>query len=357
MARDIERVYAALLDRMHQERIFGDLEGFQEKGSASIACCPFHADAFPTLVVYADRPEYFCFVCSARGDWIRYLQLIKGMSFPEALSVLTSEAGIEAPEYTETMWQGELSRAILLELIAGFFTTQLFAQPGEEVLRYLYNRGYAMGEVEGSSFGCYPGHAALQEYLTSQGITGKHLQPVMSSIWKSDVDKFKLTIPYRDSCGRLMGIIGRDIRAEGSAAYTPLTDLSMLADVPFLMHKARHRKDLIIVDGLMDALLVDQIGFKQAVAVGKSGLSRGQTETIASYGIRRCILCFANGPDKERLTSEARALVKSFRMEAAVLPVPDSFEDLDHFIRGTDLHDFKNLLRKVRKAEYQHSDS
>ncbi|HNY64781.1 MAG TPA: CHC2 zinc finger domain-containing protein [Deltaproteobacteria bacterium] len=349
MAKDIERVYAALLDRKYQETVFGDLEGFQEKGNASIACCPFHADAFPTLVIYKDRPEYFCFVCSARGDWIRYLQLRKGLSFSDALALLSREAGAGELVYTEAQWQGELSRSILMELIAGFFTTQLFARPGEEVLHYLYNRGYAMGEVEGSSFGYYPGSDALQGYLTAQGITGKHLQPVLSSIWRGDAEGFNLTIPYRDSCGRLMGIIGRDVKAAGPAAYRPLTDLSMLADVPFLMYRARNREDVIIVDGLFDALLVDQIGFRQAVAVGKSGLTRGQAQTIASCGVRRCILCFGNGPDKERFTSEARDLVRSCGMEAALLPVPDSFADLDHFIRGTDLHDFKNLLRKVRK--------
>jgi DNA primase len=351
MARNIERVYAALLDRKFQEGIFGHLKGFQEKGKASIACCPFHEDAFPTLMVYHDRPEYFCFVCSARGDWIRYLMLRKDMSFPDVLTMLSREAGIDARGYTETLWQADLGRSILLELIAGFFTTQLFALPGEEVLHYLYKRGYAMGEVEGSSFGFYPGYPAMQEYLTAQGIAGNHLQPVLSAIWKKDAQEYRLTIPFRDSCGRLMGIIGREIYGSGPSAYSPLTDLTPVADDPFLMHRARNREEVIIVDGLLDALLLDQIGLRQAVAVGKSGVSPAQAETIAGYGIRRCIICFGSGPQRERLTDEARPLLQSYGMETVVLPMPDKYEDLDHFIRATDLHDFKRLLKKVRKVQ------
>ena len=42
-------------------------------------------------------------------------------------------------------------------------------------------------------------------------------------------------------------------------------------------------------------------------------------------------------------------------MEAAVLPLPEGYADLDHFIRATDLHDFRTLLRKVRKPRKQPS--
>jgi len=99
----------------------------------------------------------------------------------------------------------------------------------------------------------------------------------------------------------------------------------------------------------MDALLLDQIGLKQAVAVGKAGLTEAHARTIAGCGIRRGIICFGSGPDKDRLTESARGLLESKNIETAVLPMPDDYTDLDHFIRATDLHDFKKLLRKVRK--------
>lgn len=351
MASSIEWIYAALLDRQYPRELFGSLPGFAKKGSGYIACCPFHEDTLPTLVIYADRPEYFCFACSSRGDWLKYLQEIRGMSFSGALSFLSAQAGIDAGEYDETSWQKDLDRSMLLEAAAGFFITRLFAAPGNETLRYLYQRGYAMGEVEGSCFGFYPGLGQLKGYLSVQGMDRGFIDEELAAIWSKDAENFHLTIPYRDLCGRLMGVVGRDITKTGPDAYRGLTDLSMLKDTPFLMYKARRQEELIMVGGLFDALLVDQIGIRKAVAIGRSGLSRGQIDTVAACGVKRCILCLGNGPGRERQISEAKELIGSRGLEAAVLPLPDAYEDLDQFIRLTDLHEFKKLLKKAERSD------
>ena len=93
MIRDIERIYGTLLTRQYQKKLFQDLEGLQEKGDSLIARCPFHEDEHPTFIIYQDRPEYFCFVCGARGDWLGYLQLKTGMDFFGALRLLAGRLG------------------------------------------------------------------------------------------------------------------------------------------------------------------------------------------------------------------------------------------------------------------------
>ena len=351
MIGPIERIYAGLLDRQYEVELFGGLPGFERKGSGYIACCPFHEDTLPTLVIYSDRPEYFCFACSCRGDWVRYLQLKEGLSFEDARSLLSGRAGIEARGYGRSLWERELARTVLLENAASFFTTELFAPPGEEVLRYLYRRGYAMGEVEGSGFGFYPGFSQLKEYLLSQGMNDVLASEEPAGIWSRDAESFRLTIPYRDFCGRLMGIIGRDIAKAGPEAYRPLTGLSPLVDTPFLIYKARGREEIIIVEGLFDALLVDQIGIKPAIAIGRSGLSTGRLDAIEASGIRRCILALGGGLEKRQRTLQTARLIESRGLEAVILPIPDEYEDLDRFIRSTDLHDFKKLLKKGRSVE------
>lgn len=346
MIRDNERMYAVLVSREYQDTLFQSLPQFAKMKESSIACCPFHDDVLPTFVIYPDRPEFFCFVCSARGDWLKYLQEKKGLGFSEAVDLLSRDSGIQVNNFDKAQWEKELNRSMLLELAAGFFTTQLFAPEGETVLHYLYNRGYAMGEVEGSAFGYYPGFEQMKKYLLSQGVAERFLEDELSGIWKTDAEEFRLSIPYRDSSGRLMGFIGRDITAQGQAAYRPLTDLSTLEDVPFLMNRAVAHEEIIIVEGLLDALLVDRIGFKPAVAIGKEGLSTGMLETIASYGIKRCLLCLGNGAGKNELTLEAAKLLRSRGIEAAVLAMREEYQDLDHFIRSTDLHDLRKLIKK-----------
>jgi DNA primase len=351
MIQDIERIYGILLSRQYQKKLFQGLEGLREKGDSHIACCPFHKDEHPTFIIYPDRPEYFCFVCGARGDWLSYLQLKTGKDFFGAFLLLASEAGIEPAAYDKSAWDDELSRTILLELMAGFFSTSLYSPAGEKELFYLYNRRYAMGEVEGSSFGFYPGYCQTREYLMSQGLTHEFLDTVLDAVWSRDAEEFRLTIPYRDTAGRLMGMIGRDVTKKGPEAYRALTDLSLLSDAPFLLYKHRGSEDLLVVEGLLDALLVDRIGLQPVAGIGKSGLSAGQCDTIASYGTARCILCVGSGRERKDLMLRAAGLVESRGMQAAFLPLGDEYEDLDHFIRATELKDFRRLLKKACDRE------
>jgi DNA primase len=351
MVRDIECIYATLLDRNYPARLFGGLKDFQEKAGSFIARCPFHEDSNPTLIVYRDRPEYFCFACSARGDWLRYLKLKEGMSFPEALSLLGRESGIDVQGYDKENWDDELGRSMLLELMAGYFTAQLYSPAGEKELFYLYHRRYAMAEVEGSSFGFYPGRAQTREHLLSQGVDPGLVDTALQGFWMEDAEEFRLTIPYRDSAGRLMGMIGRDVSRKGPGAYRPLTGLSALYDVPFLLYKHRGAEELLVVEGFLDALLVDQIGYRPVVGVGREGLSAGQCETLARYGTRRCVLCFGGGRPKRELMLASARRVEDLGMEAIFLPLDEQYEDLDHFIRATELHDFRKLLKRTQTRE------
>ena len=348
MFTDIERIYSALLDKTYQRTLFGDLKGFGEKDNSFIACCPFHKDESPTMVIYGDRPEYFCFVCSARGDWLQYMQLKEGMSFSYALEALSDASGISVKQYDKSRWDEELIRSVILEHALSYFNARLFSPEGQEVLHYLYKRGYTMSEVEGSSLGYFDGYSTLLEYLLSQGFEQETLREVLDVIWNRDVENCPLVIPYRDACGRLMGLYGRDITLSGEDAYRPLTDIAALKDVPFLMYRSRGAEELILVEGLFDALLIDQIALKPVVATGKGGLSRGMLDTIVSCGTKECILAYGSGEMQKKATIDAAELILSRGLGVSVLPIEKKYSDMDEFIRSTSLSQYKKLLARAQ---------
>jgi len=350
MLADIERIYSTLLDKQYPEKLFGDLAGFEKKDSGYIARCPFHEDVHPTLMIYDDRPEYFCFACSARGDWLQYMQLKDGMSFDDALTKLGMESGIHAHDYDKNRWKEDLNRSIILEQALAFFNAQLYAKPGEDVLHYLYDRRYAMGEVEGSSFGYYPGFMPMRDYLISQGFAPELLDDVLTALWNDNAENCRLVIPYRDSSGRLMGLYGRDIALKGQEAYSPLTDMTALLDVPFLMYKAREAKEVVIVAGLLDALLLDRIGIKPAVAIGRSGLNTHQLDALCAYGIGHCTLCLGSSAQQKKATLDAIESISARGLGVSVLPLEDEYSDIDEFIRSNDLNRFRERIAQPQDA-------
>jgi len=330
MASPIASVYAKLLDREYQREIFGDLPGFVRKGLGYIARCPFHDDVMPTMVIYGERPEYFCFACSTRGDWIRYITEGRGKTFHEALAVLERAAGCETSGYTEDLWEHELSRSQTLETSMSTYVATLWSKSGEDVLHYLYDRGYATGEVKGMALGCFPGQdETLKELLVD------------------DPGGPGVVIPYRDGSGRLMGLMFRDIGSRGPESYAPLTTLEGLTDVPFLLYRSRGQHDVILVEGLLDSLLLDQLRLKPVMGIGAGGLSEGMLRTATDSGSRHFILALGNGDRRRSHTISAIKLAIDAGLAVSVLPISPRYKDIDEFIRQTCLDHYRALLKKA----------
>ena len=51
--------------------------------------CPFHDDRNPSFCIEAGKPWWRCFGCGAHGDAIALVQLVRRLTFPEALSFLS----------------------------------------------------------------------------------------------------------------------------------------------------------------------------------------------------------------------------------------------------------------------------
>jgi len=350
MISDIERIYGRLLDRDYPKDLFGSLPSFAPKGDGYISLCPFHEDAHPTFLIYRDRPMFFCFACSARGDWISYLQRKEGMGFYRILDHLKKVSGISTLDYDKTTWNDDLNRTTLFEMCHGFFKTKLWSDEGEHVLNYLYGRGYAMGEVEGMALGFYPGYDRLRQYLVSQGIGEDVIDQYLSPVWKKDVKDQELVIPFRDTSGRLMGFVGRDISLTGPDAYRPLVSMDGLEDTPFLLDRARNREEVVLVEGMFDAMLIDRLETVPAIAIGTSGLNENHILAAMACGVKRFIIALGNGPAQERASADAYTLVRSKGLDAATLTIPGDSKDLDEYIRSTSLHDFRKLLKTAEKV-------
>jgi hypothetical protein len=229
----MEHIYADLLDAGFQQELFGDLEGFTAKGTGYISRCPFHGDEFPPSS-RRDRPEYFCFVCGRRGDWISYLREREGKTFTGALERLARAAGINPAACREEDWATELRFSVALEKLMGTFIAELWSESGEEALHYLFQRGYATGEVEGMALGYYPGFDRAMQTLSRQGLPSGHVESVRTQLWRDTGNAPGVAIPYRDASGRLMGLFFKDIRSEGPDSYHALTNPALMEHIPFL---------------------------------------------------------------------------------------------------------------------------
>ena len=60
--------------------------------------CPFHADQHPSLKIYPDGKGFYCFVCGAGGDPIKFVAMLHGIGNYEAARELAEAFAIPIRE-------------------------------------------------------------------------------------------------------------------------------------------------------------------------------------------------------------------------------------------------------------------
>lgn len=337
----MERIYVRLLDRNFQEEIFGGLSGFGKKGEGYIACCPFHEDTLPTLIINTDSPRYFCFACGAHGDWIDFLIKYRTMSFNDVLEYLNKAASLRVIP-SENEWKNELTRSCMLESAMSIYSAMLFSETGKDGLTYLNSRGYMGEEIEHMGLGLFPGYEETLSILEKD-----YSRAEISGVFSyCNENTLMIAIPYRDLCGRLMGLYGMSPDNEHNS-YVPLTNMEYLKGTPLLMYKSRKQDKLVAVEGFFDAMLSDCIGIKGVIGVGREGLTASMLKTAAGFGAKTIILALS-GADK---TKKAIDLIRKKGLEARVVMLPEKYDDVDAFIRDTCINKFGKLVDKAVSHE------
>jgi hypothetical protein len=60
----------------------------RRSGKNLVALCPFHNEKYASFTIYSSN-HFYCFGCSQSGDSIKFIRLLHGYSFMEAVKYLT----------------------------------------------------------------------------------------------------------------------------------------------------------------------------------------------------------------------------------------------------------------------------
>ena len=58
---------------------------------AGFICCPFHNEKTPSMKIYKGDGGYYCFGCGNSGDSIKFVQMLFGLSFQDALRKIDAD--------------------------------------------------------------------------------------------------------------------------------------------------------------------------------------------------------------------------------------------------------------------------
>lgn len=335
-----------------------------------------------SVCVYKNSP-YFIQDFSSGGKAITsYLQDTgKANSWIEAIKYLSSKIGVEVPyrELSESDIERSRETEIktkLYEAANDFFIENL-SNPDSEIAKsieadkvrdYLKSRGYT-GDILRKHFeelnlrankievGFLPSQDKLISYLRSKEFTLEvinrlFLSPIIDGEFKnlpaSIGHTHKLTIPFRDTVGRIVGFAFRDINwtkdsKVGKYLYsTGLKRSSLL----FNLRAINDDKDLIIVEGLLDALHAKALSLDNVVALGGTSLNETQVNAAIQSGAEKITLCLDQDEAGEKATNKAIDTILKNKKEIKiyVASLPQGFKDPDELIKAKGINDFRNVI-------------
>lgn len=272
------------------------------------ACCPFHHEKTPSFYVNDEKGFYHCFGCQAHGDAIRFLTDARGLPFMDAVKELAEAAGMELPAPDPRARERAEKASTLhdvMQAAQAWFEEQLSGLEGGEARAYLQKRGISEETRRSFGFGYAPDSrgklkTALAKYGVEQLVeAGLLVQPdADKGAVREPYDRFRgrLTFPIRDRRGRVIAFSAR-ILGQGEPKYlnspeTPIFEKGRtLFNIDRAAAAARTANRVIVVEGQMDAIALDQAGIGEAVAPLGTALTETQLALLWRMSPSP-ILCF-----------------------------------------------------------------
>ncbi len=330
----------------------GLVVALQKSGKSFKGLCPFHNERTPSFYVFGESQTWRCFGCNEGGDVFTFVQMQQGLEFREALLYLAEKAGVAVEDYSshnrspeeerESQAAKERLRKLNEDALLWFHQMLLRSKDAAEARAYVQSRGISSESVVTFSLGYAPDRReGLSSYLLGQGYTESELVSgglarmrdggigdsggtgIGSGIY--DYFRHRLIFPIRDTRGRVIGFGGRAFGdAQPKYLNSPQTLLFEKNSVLYAMDMARdaikQAKQVVIVEGYVDAVIAHQYGTKQTVACIGSAITEKHIQQLKKL-TRQVTL--ALDPDAAGAAATEHGIQEALKtFDRTIVPVP-----------------------------------
>jgi len=321
--------------------------------------CPFHeSKSGSSFVVSRDSLLFWCEGCQHGGSALDYLYSLKvgywdrprGRDFVETVKQLGELAEMPLPEFERSpeaiekarQWE---SRRAILQAVIEHSQQVLWSSRGEDARRYLIQeRGLTEDQIRDLGLGLYLSREDVERFLRKNDFSLEDAKNA-GVIW-SKLEGYIL-FPWLDSRGRPLTLYGRyQVKAapEGKPKTIALKGEGTKQSPLYLDRavKAGH-KDIVMVEGVLDAALLQAQGDTRVCAYVAASCSGQQIETLERHRIESVTLCGDPDDGGENGTLSNVERISKTGIKVYVAPkLPDGLDPDEFLLRegleGWDRH-------------------
>lgn len=339
--------------------IISSYVSLKRRGRNMVGLCPFHGEKTPSFNIYTETDSFYCFGCGAAGDVISFIMKIENLDYVEAVRYLAQRAGMEMPDNDYDNSMSNLRRQIYEanREAARFYYKTLMSPLGKPGLDYLRGRMLLDKTIRHFGLGFAPDNwTALSDHLRQKGFSENVLTAANLSVKRRSgngvIDRFRnrVMFPIIDLRGNVIAFGGR-IMTDEKPKYLNSSDTPVFkkSENLFSLNNAKNSgsRALLLCEGYMDVISVNQAGFPFAVASLGTALTSEQAVLMKRYA-EEVIICYDADEAGQKATARAIPILRNAGLGVRVLSVPNG-KDPDEFLKtkGADGPEaFRALIEK-----------
>lgn len=350
--------------------VISDFVTLKKAGRNYMGLCPFHSEKTPSFTVNEEKGIFHCFGCRAGGSVFQFLMEYDHLTFPEAVERVAQRYGIviepsERAGGSEKAGERESLYHINERAAANYQRVLLGHPEGKIALTYLKSRGVDLDTARRFMVGFAPqSGSGLVELLKKEKLASQDALR-LGLIGERGAGQFyekffaRLMFPIINPAGKVVGFGGR-VLGQGLPKYlnsseTPLFRKGSTLYGLYQAKEAIRKSDrVVVVEGYLDAIALNQCGIGYVVATLGTALTVDHVRALSRY--TKNIIALFDGDDAGR-----KAAARSFEIfieaglfgQTAFLP---NGEDPDTFVRSRGKAALEEVLERATPlADYYYS--
>ncbi len=295
-----DETIAALQERANIVDVISDYVSLKKVGKNHKGLCPFHSEKTPSFMVNEEKQIFHCFGCNSGGNVFGFLMKMDHLSFPEAVRVLARRFGVAIPKMrlSDADQRRILKREKLYDInesaLSYYRHLLMNEKEGKEPRAYLTNRGIGNEVITNHRLG-YASNSwdGLLNNLSRKEVSLSLAEEVGLIIPKKTqgfYDRFRARIifPIIDTHGKVLGFGGR-VLDDALPKYlnSPESPLYNKSSSLYGLHVAkdfiRHEDKVLIVEGYLDLLSLNQCHIRNVVATLGTTITENHVKTLKIY--------------------------------------------------------------------------
>lgn len=325
------------------------------KGKNYWGVCPFHEDHSPSMSVSRDRQIFKCFSCGAAGNVFSFVQNYENVSYVEAIKIVASKSGFNLTVDFDDKKSEKYAREYeMMDIAVKYYQNTLNTKNGVDAYTYLQKRGLTESDIKEFDIGLSLNNNSLNKLLSKKGYDYDEMRNAgLISENRRIYDVFfdRIMFPIHNIEGKPVAFTGRVYDKEDKAKYLSSRETKIYhkSNILFNYHRAKDfiklKKEIIIVEGNMDAIRLYISGIKNVVALMGTALTKEQISILRKLRCR-VVLMLDNDDAGEKATYDNSLLLENGNIEVCAVRLSGE-KDPDSYILKNGVEAMEDNIKKA----------